>query len=188
MWRPDLLNILPALPVSPLVDNSTNTIPAWLNWFNVLFKTVNNLVGSIQILVVTAQKNVTNSTTLVTPTNLSASVVKGATYSVKVRIAGTAGAGGGFKCALVGTNSMTATSANYTAWNWNSATINAVSNTTTFGNTVGAINAIITDIILEGVVVVNAAGTLNFQFAQNTANGVATSVFINSYMEVKRVF
>lgn len=135
----------------------------------------------------TAQVDVTSSTALVVATGLSVAVVAAGVYSVKAYLATTAGASGGIKVALVGTASMTATSANYTAWNYNGTTVNAVSNTTTFGNAVGAATAITTAVVLEGTVVVNAAGNLQLQFAQNASNGTATSVFANSYMQLTRI-
>lgn len=137
--------------------------------------------------VCTAQVDVTSSTTLVNVTGLAVALTAGATYNFRARITGTAGASGGAKVAMVASNSLTATSVSYTAWNYNAGTINAVTSTTTLGTAVGGANAVITDIIIEGSIVVAVAGTLNVQIAQNTSNGTATSAYINSNLTVNRV-
>lgn len=40
---------------------------------------------------------------------------------------------------------------------------------------------------IKGTITVNAAGTLTVQFAQNVANGVASSVLVGSRFELERI-
>lgn len=138
-----------------------------------------------QASVCTAQTDVTSSTTLVDVTGLKATVLAGQKYVFRAHITGTAGASGGAKIALGGT--ATATSVSYTGVNSNGTTGNARTTTTTLGAAVGGANAIITDMTLEGAIVVATSGTLTVQIAQNTSNGTTTSAYVNSDFIVTKV-
>jgi hypothetical protein len=109
----------------------------------------------------------------------------GATYRIRGHINGTSGASGGIKLSWAG-SSCTATSMNITAWNYNGTTLNAVTTATTLGSQMAS-TAIYTDIIIDGVIVVNAAGTFLLQAAQNASNGTATTITTSSYLDIERV-
>lgn len=109
----------------------------------------------------------------------------GATYRLRGHLAGTAGASGGIKVAIGGT--CTVTSLYVDGLNYNGTTLNAHGSATALATAFGGANAIYTDFYFDGVVVVNAAGTLTVQAAQNTSNGTATTVTTNSYLEIDRI-
>lgn len=135
----------------------------------------------------TAQVDVTSSTTLVAVTGLSVALAAAGVYSLYCHITGTAGASGGAKFAFANGDTLTATSISYTAYNYNAGTINAVTTTTTLGNAVGAATAVITNAVMVGTIVVNAAGTIVVQIAQNASNGTPTSALVNSFLVVTRI-
>lgn len=143
--------------------------------------------GSISSLakVSTAQLDRATSTVLTNIPGLSVNVVAGATYLFRAHIAGVGTANGGAKFAIGGT--ATATSITYTGRHMNAATTNAQTNTQTLGNAVGASTAVFTDGYIEGAIVVNAAGTLTVQLAQNASHADITSALINSDFHVVRV-
>ena len=121
----------------------------------------------------TAQVDRTSSTTLTNITGLSVNVIAGATYNFVARVVGTSTINGGAKFAIGGT--ATATSVSYTGKNYNGTTTNASTTTTTLGNAVGASTAVFTDALIFGSIVVNAAGTLTVQIAQNASHVDTTS-------------
>lgn len=113
-------------------------------------------------------------------------LVAGATYVISGHINGTSGASGGIKLTLNG-GTATATTLYMNAINYNGATINAVTNTTALSSSIGNATAIYTDVYFDGVLVVNAAGTLIVQAAQNASNGTATTITTTSYLCVERI-
>lgn len=149
---------------------------------NTLYNTINKGAK-----VCTAQVDRTTSTALTTVTGCSIALLAGATYIVEAHISGTAGASGGAKAAIAGDGTLSATSFTATGKNFNGTTLNALSTTTTLGNAVGAATAVMTDIDISGAIVVNAAGTLNLQIAQNASDAAATSAYANSWLKVTRV-
>lgn len=134
---------------------------------------------------VATQFDKTTDNTLTNVTGLTATVVAAGIYSFRASLSVTAGAGGGMQVAIGGT--CTATNISYTGWNYNGTTVNAVTTTTTKGNAVGAATAITTNIIIEGTLLVNAAGTLTVQMGQNVSNGTTSSVLVNSNFTVQRI-
>lgn len=133
----------------------------------------------------TTQTNYTASTTLANVTGMSVNVLAAGVYGFRAYIAGTATANGGLKLAISGT--ATATSISYTGTHKNNATTNASTTTTTLGDAVGAATAVFTDGFIEGTIVVNAAGTLTVQAAQNASHADTSSVYVNSYFLVTRI-
>lgn len=129
----------------------------------------------------TAQTN----STLAAITGLSVTVTSGGVYNLRIRLNGTAGASGGLKVAMGGT--ATVSQSNVTAWNYNTTTINAVTNQTTWGSNITAATAIFTDLIAEGSFVVTTGGTVTVQAAQNATNGTATTVLPGSFMTIGRI-
>lgn len=135
----------------------------------------------------TAQLDKTSNTTLALITGLSAPLVAGKTYNVEGWLSTTAGASGGLKVALVASGGLTATSARFQAFAFNGTTLVANTTVTALGSNIVANTAVITDVFIKGSVVVNAAGTIEVQAAQNASNGTTTSVFVGSIFSAKRI-
>lgn len=133
----------------------------------------------------TTQLSRTSSTALTNIVGLSVNVTAAGKYNFRAHLAGAANASGGVQVAIGGT--ATATSLQATAWNWNGTTINAVSSATALATGFGGATAAYTDVIIEGSIVVNGAGTLTVQAAQNASFASATTVNINSNFTVSRV-
>lgn len=141
---------------------------------------VNRLTG-LTVLVST-QFNKTTDTTLANVTGLTRNVEAGRAYAFEAVLFTTSDVAGGVKAAISGT--ATATSIIYEGLTINAGLITQ-SRTTTLGNTVGAVTAVTAaTIIIKGTIVVNAAGTLTVQFAQNASNGAASSVLVNSTFQL----
>jgi len=144
------------------------------------------LYAKTQASAVTSALTKNASTTLESITGLSATLVAGGTYVVRVVLPCTAGASGGIKVALNTSDTLTLTSSNITAKIMTASAL-AVATTTSGLNTgVGATSAAVL-VELSATVVVNAAGTLVVQAAQNASNGTDTVVLANGSMTVIRV-
>ncbi len=130
------------------------------------------------------QVDVTSSTALVTVTGCTHKLQSGGKYMFEAFITGTAGASGGAKVAIAGSGGLTATQFSCTARNYNGATLNANTTTTTLGTAVGGATAAMTDINVYGTITVGVGGVLTLQIAQNASNGTATSAYVGSYMTV----
>lgn len=137
-------------------------------------------------LVSTAQLDKTSNTTLATVTGLSAALVAGKTYYIDGWLSTTAGASGGLKAALVASGGLTATSIRVQAFAFNGTTLVANTTVTALGSNIVANTAVITDVYIKGSIVVNVAGTINVQAAQNVSNGTTTSVFAGSIFAARR--
>lgn len=130
-------------------------------------------VGSSHIRVVAAQFDVTNSTTLVDVTGLAVNVDALHTYTFRATLYTVSDVGTGVKVAIGGT--CTETSIIYEASTQNAGAITQ-SRTTTKGNAVGGVTAVTAARVdIFGTIVVNAAGTLTVQFAENAAVAATTS-------------
>lgn len=126
-------------------------------------------------------------TNFATVTGLSISLTGGKSYACKGHLTVTAApAGGGIKVALNTSDTLTVTSMSVTAANYNGVTTNARSTATALNTAVGGATATATDIDIDAGIVVNAAGTLVVQAAQNAASGT-TTVGPNSTFWCKRV-
>ena len=124
-------------------------------------------------------------TTLTNIPGLTVALTASKTYAFHAYVTGTATTNGGVKLAFA--NSGTTTSGTYTCSQTNNATINAKTTTTTFGNAVGAATTVWTSAECDGVIVVNGAGNLTMQFAQNVSHADTTTVNANGYMIVRRL-
>lgn len=141
-----------------------------------------------EFTVSTADVSFTSNTTLATITGLSIALTASKTYSCGGHLTVTAsGASGGIKVQLVASGGLTATSASFTAENDNGTTTNARSTVTALGSSVGNATAAVTDVYLDGAIVVNAAGTINVQAAQNASDGTTLTVGKNSTFRCVRV-
>jgi hypothetical protein len=137
--------------------------------------------------VVTAQTDVTSSTSLTAITGLSAPLIAGSTYAVHCYLPVTCTATPGAKFALASDGTLSATSFSCAGTLFNATTPSASSVTTTLGNAVASVAAAGTYAVLDAVIVVNVAGSIVAQIAQNTSNGTATSALVNGYMQVTRL-
>lgn len=125
---------------------------------------------------VSTQFDKTN-TTLADVTGLTRNVEAGRSYAFVATLYTTSDVGGGVKAAIAGT--ATATSVIYEGITTD-AGLSTQSRATALGTAVGAVTAVTAAIIIiRGTIVVNAAGTLTVQFAENVATATS-SVLINS--------
>lgn len=134
----------------------------------------------------TTQFDVTSSTALANVPGLSIPVTAAGTYAFHIHLATTADAAGGVKVGLGGTSTWT--SINTTGYGYTASAVAVTTGTTaTPGTAVVTDTAAVIGVVLEGVIVVNAAGTVTVQFAQNASSGTPSSVFVNSYMILTRI-
>lgn len=125
-----------------------------------------------------AQFDVTSSTTLVNVTGLTRNVESGRVYGFRAYVQTTANVAGGVKLAVGGT--ATATAISYEGTLTGGAALVAQTRATALAATVCASTTTTTGTCtIEGVIQVNAGGTLTIQFAQNASNGAASSVLAN---------
>jgi hypothetical protein len=125
----------------------------------------------------------TSDTTLADITGLSANVIAGGVYKVRVFLNMQTNASGGTKVALSGTATVTALRLRVVIFK---DTDHIVSNITALNTPVGE-TAVHRQIVLEGYVAVNAGGTLTVQAAQNASNASATTVYAGSTMKLERM-
>lgn len=162
---------------------------------NVLINQINanctmaGLPQSVAAAALTTAFSQASNTTLANLVGLSLPLVAGGTYRIRGQLQGTAAASGGIKAALTAASglTLTLTSANVTGWNYNGSTLNAVTNVTALGSDFSNSAAAYTNLLFDGSFVVNAAGSVQLQAAQNTSNATATTVALGSYVEVLRI-
>lgn len=127
------------------------------------------------------------TTTLANITGLTGfTLAAGATYRFRYVLATTCGGTGGTKVAF---NLTTATlaSINYTTLGYTASAVAVATGTTTTNQTSQiASNTANILVIGEGVFVTTLGGTLDLQFAENSANSTS-SVLVNSSMELIRI-
>ena len=104
-------------------------------------------------------------------------------YGFRAVIRTTAAATGGIKLSVSGTATMT--NINYEGILFNGATATAQTRATALDTAVCAVtNTTAGTCVIEGAFTVNAAGTLTIQFAQNASDGTASSVLVNSTLQL----
>jgi len=132
-----------------------------------------------------AQFDKTSDTTLADVTGLTLNVEAGRTYIIKATLFTTSNVAGGVKAAVGGT--ATATTFIGDAVYTDAATL-AKGRATALATAMGGMTAAtVAKIEVEALLVVNAAGTITIQFAQNASNGAASSVLVGSYMTIESV-
>lgn len=134
---------------------------------------------------VTSQFDKTSNTTLANVTGLTRNVKASTRYNFEAIIYTTSNVAGGIKLAIGGT--ATATSIVYDAIVTDAGVLQVPTNTrtTTLGNPVGEVTAVTAaKVVITGTILVNAAGTLTVQFAQNVSNGTASSVLVGSNLRI----
>jgi hypothetical protein len=136
----------------------------------------------------TATTSATSSTTLATVTGMtSATLTAGKRYRITGHLTTTSGASGGLKLQFTAAGGLTLTSGSINCFGYNGTTAVASTTTTAIGASCFAQTAIVTDVWIDGVILVNASGTLSLQMAQNASNGTTTSVLVNSYLSIARM-
>jgi hypothetical protein len=130
-----------------------------------------------------AQFDKTSDTTLANVTGLTENVEASRVYGFRAVIRTTAAATGGIKLSVSGTATMT--NINYEGILFNGATVTAQTRATALDTSVCAVtNTTAGTCVIEGAFTVNAAGTLTIQFAQNASDGTASSVLVNSTLQL----
>lgn len=168
------------------LDISVNNIPkktTLQNFLNAL--NVGTLIGSTQTLRCTTQTDAT-TTTLAAITGLTGIVVGVGTYKFRYVIGTTCGGTGGVKLAFkLNTTVLGVINYNVTA---KTASAVAVTNGTTATDQTSQIASNTANILVEGegTFTVTTAGTIDLQFAENSANSTS-SVLLGSTFEVKRI-
>jgi hypothetical protein len=132
---------------------------------------------------VTANFPITSSAALTNVTGLTANLAAGQAYSFEAVLFTTANASGGIQAAIAGT--ATATSIEYEG---ELTAAGAIVNQTRANALGGAVCASTTTtagtIWITGTILVNNAGTLTVQFAQNSSYGTASNVLAGSWFRV----
>lgn len=130
-----------------------------------------------------AQFDKTSSTTFSTVTGLSFNVEASRTYAFRATLQTTANVAGGVKFQVGGT--ATATAISYEGILYDTAALGGQTRATALATTVCAVTTSTAGTCkIEGVIQVNAAGTLTIDFAQNASNGAASSVLANQYFQL----
>ena len=162
-------------PVSKHISNTT--YKAFLKtYFDTLYATTQNAYT-------TADFSKTSDTTLANVTGLTANVVAAGVYRFRANLVLSCDASGGAKVALSGTCTKT---------NLNATVIRApasspvASNITALDASSGGTAAYV-NISIDGSIVVNQAGTLTVQFAQNASFATASIVLLGSTFTVTKI-
>lgn len=149
---------------------------------------VTNGAGSITVAAtnplsghVASDFNVSSSTTLVNVTGLSVTLASSTVYQIRIVATQTVDATGGAKFAIGGTVTLTNGTLNYLTINGSIPAVTAESRSTgAFSiptasiNSYGSASNTQFTTYVDGVLEVNAGGTLTFQFAQSAASGTST--------------
>ena len=139
-----------------------------------------------QLAAAAADFTKTGDTTLATVTGLSLSVLAGRTYSFRALLFVDADAVGGSKFAIAGTATATAIIYHIRLLDDATDAFLIAARQTALGGSSGQSGSTAALALIEGTIVVNAAGTLLVQFAQNAAAG-ASSVKAGSTWTVEDV-
>lgn len=130
-----------------------------------------------------AQFDITSSTTLTNVTGLSRNVEANRVYAFYAYLQTTANVAGGIKFSVSGT--ATATAISYEGTLQAAAALVAQTRATALDTTVCAsTTTTVGTCVINGVIQVNAAGTLTIAFAQNASNGAASSVLANQSFQL----
>lgn len=127
----------------------------------------------------------TSDTTLANVTGLTRNVMAGEVYGVRAVLFTTSNVAGGVKVAIGGTATATSIIAEADVKDGSLLATAGTTRVAALGTAMGDVTAVtVARITIEGQIVVNAAGTLTIQFAQNTSNGTASTVKAGSYFEL----
>lgn len=143
-------------------------------------------VGTTVGGVATGSFSKTSNTTLANVTGMAASLVAGATYTFEGYLSTTNGATGGIKLNLNG-GTATATSFLCDTWVYNTTTLVGQVNITSIASNMVASAIAATAVRFTGTIVVNAAGTVQLQAAQDASDGTALTIANDSYIKFTRI-
>jgi hypothetical protein len=150
--------------------------------------TINDAI--LKPFVVSTSELDASNNTLATVSGLTITLAAGKTYNCHGHLSTTSSATAGLKVAInAAGGSLTATSSSFTAIAFNAATVDSNVTSTALGNLTNSA-LVVTDVLLDGAIVVNAGGTINVQAAQSvTTSGSSNTakVFINSTFSCVRV-
>lgn len=137
----------------------------------------------------TTQLDATSNATLANVAGLVTDTLgAGQTYKFRITMPGTATANGGWKVALKQGAGLTLSAMESTAKGFTASAVAVQHSTST--TDVASLFASTTAVILcelTGTFTVNAAGTLQVQFAQNASHVDTSSVYINAKMEIEHI-
>lgn len=157
-------------------------------------KAINHNVADNSVTV--AEIDITTSTTGATLVNVPELVTDsthqldaGATYQFDVHLSTISTANGGIKVAFAQTNGLTLTSLESisNAKNTGTADVKSHVTSTTTGASLVATTTAIQEVDIKGTFVAKTGGTLQLQIAQNVAHADTTSLYVGSYMTVRRI-
>lgn len=134
--------------------------------------------------VVAVEADFVSTVTLANVTGMTVQLNAGITYAFRATLPISSGSGGGVKFAFNTTDTLSFTSINLTGKFYTAAGV-AVSNTTstTLGVAVGSTATVILA-ELAGSLVVNTAGTLVLQAAQNASSATTTGILVGGFLRV----
>lgn len=144
---------------------------------------------SLNKVYVASQVDKTTDTTLALVTGLSVPLAAGGTYAIRAALQVSAGASGGHKYMLASSGGLTATTINYYVQAQTGTNAPVIgSRISDLGSTSAGVTSVFAGLtLITGAIVVDAAGTLQVQFAQNASNSTPSSVLIGSFLEVTRL-
>jgi hypothetical protein len=135
---------------------------------------------------VSSQFDKTSDAALANVPGLSATLAAGKSYFFRAVLFTAANVAGGVQASIAGT--ATATAVRYEALVHDAAAVKAQTRATALGTAVGGVTAVTAaKIEIEGLITVNAGGTLTVQFAQNASNATASSVLTGSTLSVLQI-
>lgn len=168
-----------AQPVANAVIDPATATTTFSDWETAF----NQCLTKKTLAYVSTQFDKTTDTALANVSGLSVTLTAGKVYSIEAILFTTSAPTGGVKAAISGT--ATATTFIVEAHTIDATSIAYRARTDTLGQAIAAVNGVNTAFIrMHGLIVVNQAGTLTVQFAQNTSNGTASSVLVGSYFKV----
>lgn len=137
---------------------------------------------------VTTQFDKTSDTTLANITGLTATLVAAKVYKFQGVLFTTSANTGGVKVAVGGTATATTIIYEATTYQGGVGQTTGTQRATALATAVGDITAVTTARIeITGYIVVNAAGTITLQFAQNASDGTASSVLVGSNFQTQQM-
>jgi hypothetical protein len=137
---------------------------------------------------VSTQFDKTNNT-FANVTGLTANLTAGSKYIIEAVILSLLSAGGGGQVKISGTATETSGSSSISSFDIGPAMsgLSRASSCLGASELLAAGTEPYTNFYVTGYIVVNAAGTLTIQFAQNTTNATPSSVIVGSFLRVTQV-
>lgn len=163
---------------------ATTPVLKTITWANIkaFLKTYNDgLYG--KVVYSTSYFGKTSDTTLANIPGLTVNVVSSGIYAYEAHLYVNSGAYGGVKTAVSGTATASSVVGQYQIWGASS-----IGSSSFFGlNSSYGSTSVANFININGIIVVNAAGTLTVQFAQNASNATESRVFYRSWFRVTKM-